>query len=102
MAEIELSEGIDEFELAKYRRMAIDAISGHFPIHTFGDQSHIEVLAKALERCVDALEYDNAEEVVDEAKGKIEDLEAELDKANGKLQRIAEMVCKPDRAGAIL
>lgn len=81
MAEIEVEEAIDEIVLARYKRMAIDAQRDHFPQHIYGDQSHIEVLAKALEHCVEALEEDTAMEKVDEANGKIEALEGKIDTA---------------------
>lgn len=91
-AELELTETLDEIELAKFRRMATDALSGHFPIHIYGDRDHTEVLARALERCVDALADDNAEEVVETAKGRLEDMSIELEAAESKLKRIREIL----------
>ena len=78
--EVKEVELLDEIELAKYRRMANDAISGHFPQHIYGDQSHIEVLAAALERCVDNLE-DAGEGLVDK-----------LDAAEEKIVALEEQV----------
>lgn len=89
---LELTEMVDEIELAKYRRMANDAQQGHFPTYIYGDRDHIEVLAKALERCVDALEYDNAEDVVEQAKDKLAELEKHGKFLEEKMYKIYDAV----------
>ena len=84
----ELNEPLDEIELAKYKRMAIDARSGHFPTHLYGDRDHIEVLSNALERCAEALEESNAEEIVDNAKLQLEELEDHIDRLEETIRTI--------------
>lgn len=86
--ELELAEVLDEIEIAKYRRMAVDALTGHFPISIYGDRDHTEVLAQALERCANALDDDNAEEVVGTANDTISNLEAEIEELETKLQNV--------------
>lgn len=85
---LELVETMDEIELARFRRMAVDALTGHFPISIYGDRDHTEVLARALERCVAAMEDDNREEVADNAKATIDELEEHISNLEGELETI--------------
>lgn len=93
--DFELTEIIDEIEVAKLKRMAIDAQRDHFPTFIYGDQSHVEVLAKALERVCDALEDDQAPEKMEAAKARIEELEVELDELRGTIEQIRDLVAPP-------
>jgi hypothetical protein len=71
-----LTEPLDEIELAKYTRMAVDAQSGHFATYIYGDQSHIDVLAEALQHC--AYQCGVMLEKNDDLEGQVEGLRAEL------------------------
>lgn len=87
-------EMMDEIEIAKYRRMATDALTGNFAVHIYGGQSQVEVLARALERCVDEVAHlanvlDSQDEDEDETtKEKLEQSESDLEAATDKLNKI--------------
>jgi hypothetical protein len=100
---------MDEIEVAKYRRMATDALTGNFAIHIYGGQSQTEVLAHALERCVDEIAHltniidtklaaDDDEEL-DDVAGEFElsDTIEKLAEANETIAKIRMLVApKPE------
>lgn len=110
-------EPLDEIEIAKFKRMAIDAQVGHFPQHLYGDQSHIDVLAESLEKCVEEIE--TFEEIRDEletlkesdqgeqletlkkrmaqAKNDLSELSEQLDVATLALAQIRKMLFEPEQ-----
>lgn len=88
MAEVEVEE-LDEIEIAKYKRMANNALRDHFPTHEFGNQNPIEVLAKALERtCEDLETRESTEDLKETHREEMEEMDEHIDRLEGAINLI--------------